>query len=503
MLQGSHPVIRRLLRARGWVERKERGAGRAGGPQQQQQQEGGGDGEAGQGAPETSSSSWLPDDDEEEEEEEEEEEQQDEEDPEGIHDLMSRLVRDQMPYFIWTTRGSAVQGLVLQPEQVVNHYGRVGSFTTKVGPCGGMGWLNWGVKEFFGGLPPFSTQEGLCLTLRNLPWFDQADPDTFFPRCYRLGAADERQAFIGELGAGSDPPAAPPNPRVPFSPCPPRSSRLGHASPPAEDFRLTAARSLLKAALERAQEVPTGPDAAPNPTEPPGDAGGAPFGTPHTEGPSEGRSTPSLTPHPLLQRAWVPSWWRRHCGCAGSTWAASPTRTSTATPNPPAPQMPRGTTSYRATTALCSECRARGHPGDTLGTQLAYGVGAEPLFFCSEGAVPRLSGAQREQGQLLLQRLAGRLPQLRMEGDQNVWILKPAAASRGRGSRGQDGDNGDRKGGPHTVPCPQASRARRGWARCCGWRARRRGRAAGWCRNTWSARCSSSAPSSTCASGSW
>lgn len=96
--------------------------------------------------------------------------------------------------------------------------------------------------------------------------------------------------------------------------------------------------------------------------------------------------------------------------------------------------------------------------------QLAYGVGAEPLFFCSEGAVPRLSGAQREQGQLLLQRLAGRLPQLCMEGDQNVWILKPAAASRGRGSRGQDGDNGDRKGGsPHgAVPAGITCTARLG-----------------------------------------
>lgn len=58
-----------------------------------------------------------------------------------------------------------------------------------------------------------------------------------------------------------------------------------------------------------------------------------------------------------------------------------------------------------------------------------------------------LSRAQRERCCALLQRLAGRLPQLGMEGDCNVWILKPGAKSRGRGKAGGSGG--------HRVPAKE------------------------------------------------
>uniref|UniRef100_A0A8C8VHC8 Uncharacterized protein n=1 Tax=Pelusios castaneus TaxID=367368 RepID=A0A8C8VHC8_9SAUR len=156
MLHGPYPVIRSLLHSRGWVEKK--------GPKAPCRRERAPDGEE--------------EGDDNEEGEEEEEEEAIQASPglpwplsQPLSHLQSRLVRNQMPYFIWTNRRDAIDCRFLRKEQVMNHYAKAGSFTTKV---------------------------GLCLNLRNLPWFAQADADTFFPRCYRLGAEDEKHAFIGE-----------------------------------------------------------------------------------------------------------------------------------------------------------------------------------------------------------------------------------------------------------------------------------------------------------------
>ncbi|NXK20152.1 TTLL3 monoglycylase, partial [Arenaria interpres] len=297
-VQGPYPVIRSLLRARGWVERKFHGAGK--------------------GTSEPLHSPLPP------KEEEKEEEEQWDKDPETIHNLMSRLVRNQVPYFIWTNRCNAIDCRLLQQDQVVNHYARVGAFTTK---------------------------EGLCQNLRNLPWFDQADPDTFFPRCYRLRAVDERQAFI-------------------------------------EDFRLTAARSLLKVAMERAGDGLVETEQPPKSSKGPGESH-APHPVPSTAGPG-----PPLPPHLVEEALQV---CRQHLGSLGHQDLDG---------DPPAPQ-------------------AMGTDWDRF-LQDYYRV-------VHEGAGLALSGPQREQCQALLRHLARWLPQLGMEGYHNVWILKPAAKSRGRG----------------------------------------------------------------------
>uniref|UniRef100_A0A3B4H552 Tubulin monoglycylase TTLL3-like n=1 Tax=Pundamilia nyererei TaxID=303518 RepID=A0A3B4H552_9CICH len=144
-VQGPYPVIRAALWARGWVER------RLPHPVQRSPtypcvEEGDGN----DGAEEGEKGENLDD----------------------MYDLMSRLVRNETTYFYWTTRRDNIDCRSLRQDQMTNHYANAGTFTTKV---------------------------GLCVNLRNLQWFDTADPDTFFPRCYRLGAEDEKHAFIEDF----------------------------------------------------------------------------------------------------------------------------------------------------------------------------------------------------------------------------------------------------------------------------------------------------------------
>ncbi|MEE6502385.1 hypothetical protein FKM82_004500 [Ascaphus truei] len=173
MIHGPYPVIRSCLRGRGWVERKYPKVSKAARKKERASDE---------EVDEDDADGSDNDDDDEEGDEEERDD-----DPDGTYDLMSRLVRNESPYFLWTTRRDAVDYRYLKKDQMMNHYAKAGSFTTKV---------------------------GLCINLRNLHWFDEADPDSFFPRCYRLGAEDEKCTFI-------------------------------------EDFWLTSARSILKLVVKR------------------------------------------------------------------------------------------------------------------------------------------------------------------------------------------------------------------------------------------------------------
>ncbi|CAL1531334.1 unnamed protein product [Lymnaea stagnalis] len=109
------------------------------------------------------------------------------EEEDGIYGIMSRLVRNVNPSLFWVLKRDAIDYRFLSKDQMVNHYCKAGSFTTKV---------------------------GLCVNMKNVVWFDNTDHDTFFPRCYRLSHDEDKEAFI-------------------------------------DDYRLTACMSIVKAAVRQ------------------------------------------------------------------------------------------------------------------------------------------------------------------------------------------------------------------------------------------------------------
>ncbi|NWV06852.1 TTLL3 monoglycylase, partial [Ptilonorhynchus violaceus] len=319
-VQGPYPIIRRLLRARGWVERKLPHNGRQlkqqlGGQKKQQLEK-----KPSNCGDERREAVLNP------REEHEDKKENKEQCNDDMHDLMSNLVQDQVPNFLWTMRLDIIDQELLQRIEVVNRYPRMHALSTK---------------------------EGLCQSLQNLSWFEQVDPNTFFPRCYRLGIMEEQEAFI-------------------------------------EDFRLTAARSLLKLALEKTAGRPVGTEKPPKSNKKPGwHRRRVPHPMPSTAGPGS-----SLYPQ-LVEEALEVC--EQHLGILAHQ------DIDRKTPSP------------------CRTCI----DWDRF-LQEFYRV-------AHEGAGLALSREQQERCQDLLQRLGKQLPQLGIEGNLNVWILKPSAKSRGRG----------------------------------------------------------------------
>ena len=73
---------------------------------------------------------------------------------------------------LWTLKNSDVRHNDLTPQQIVNHFQKAASITTKV---------------------------GLTHSLKNLIWFNSVDIDTFYPRCYDLAIGEELEDFIQEF----------------------------------------------------------------------------------------------------------------------------------------------------------------------------------------------------------------------------------------------------------------------------------------------------------------
>ncbi|XP_077988340.1 tubulin tyrosine ligase 3-like [Glandiceps talaboti] len=168
-IHGPYPVVRECLRKRGWVEKQYRYMA----PHVFNKKKGcrGDDSDDSGDSDGSDSDDDNKDDDSDGDDDYAGHHEENLEESDSIYGIMSRMVRNSTPSFIWTVRRDSIDYKYLRKDAIVNHYARNGSFTTKV---------------------------GLCTNLRNLHWFEESDPDTFFPRCYKIGIEEEKLGFIDD-----------------------------------------------------------------------------------------------------------------------------------------------------------------------------------------------------------------------------------------------------------------------------------------------------------------
>ncbi|CAF1316316.1 unnamed protein product, partial [Didymodactylos carnosus] len=164
---GPYPALREALRNRGWLEKFNRNSSLPSlrGSRRSEKKSGKSDDDE----KDTDDYDDMGDDDLDEHQlEDDEEKPWDEND--GYYGLLSRLVKNAAPNFIWSVRATYDTN-TLNKDQMVNHYSRNGCFTTKI---------------------------GLCSSLKNLPWFHSSSADEFYPRCYKLSHEDDKVGFVDD-----------------------------------------------------------------------------------------------------------------------------------------------------------------------------------------------------------------------------------------------------------------------------------------------------------------
>jgi hypothetical protein len=150
VVRGPYKAIRRGMRHRGWVE-KDYSKGIVNENAGQTSPEGEGSFDNSGDYPNESSEEDFSDEDE--------------------YCLLSRAVRNSIPYFIWTVKREQDLYTCLRKDQFANHIKGSGAFTTKV---------------------------GLCTNLQEALWLGDVDSRTFFPRCYRLSCDLDKECFIDD-----------------------------------------------------------------------------------------------------------------------------------------------------------------------------------------------------------------------------------------------------------------------------------------------------------------